>query len=121
MRTLLEINGILFLASCAILAFVLRYRVHLHVEYTPRPSRKRHRRVHSERATIRGTKPAAVLTDPLVESTVRDLESALVNLGATKEEAKARARAAIAEGPGDFDSLILRAMQAGTPNRRNPR
>jgi hypothetical protein len=118
MRTLTECNVLLFFVSIGILLFILRYRIHLHVEYTPRPSKKRHHRVHSERAVIRGTKPPS--TDPLVESTVRDLESALVNLGATKEESRNRAAAAIAQGPGDFDALILRAMQAGTPNRRNP-
>jgi hypothetical protein len=40
------------------------------------------------------------------------LESALLNLGATKDEARQRAQAAIAKGgPADFDALILRAMQ----------
>jgi hypothetical protein len=121
-RTLMECNVLLFLASCGILAFILRYRVHLHFEYTPRPSKRHHHRVHSERAVIRGTKPASVPVSPADTATRRDLESALGNLGATKEEARGRANHAMAEGPGEeFEALILRAMQAGTPNRRNPR
>ena len=124
MRTLVECNVMLFLVSVGILIFMLRYRVHLHVEYNPRVS-KRHHRVHPERAVIRGTKPASVpqnAAEQLAQNaTRRDLESALVNLGAGKEEARSRAAEAIAKGPGDFDALILRAMQAGTGNRRNPR
>jgi hypothetical protein len=121
MRTLIEINAFLFLANCAMLLFIFKYRVHLHLEYTPRPSKRRHHRVHSERAVIRGTKPSSVPVSPADIATRRDLESALVNLGATKEEARGRADHAMAEGPGEeFEALILRAMQAGTPNRRNP-
>ena len=128
MRTLVECNLFLFLASLGMLFFILRYRVHLHLEYTPRSSKRRHHRIHPERVTIRGTKPASVppaenlsaIEQLAARGIKRDLESALENLGAGTEEAKARAAAAIAQGPGDFDALILRAMQS-TGNRKNPR
>ena len=105
MKMLIELNAILFSCACAILYFVLRYRVHLHIEYTPCGHKcKRHRR--------RQTFPSA---SDAVPSTLfelqRDLESALKNLGANKEEARQRAAQALAQGPGDFDALILRAMQ----------
>ena len=106
MKMLIELNAILFSCACAILYFVLRYRVHLHIEYTPCGHKcKRHRR--------RQTFPSASERRPVNPfwELQRDLESALKNLGANKEEARQRAAQALAQGPGDFDALILRAMQ----------
>ena len=120
MRTLVECNVMLFLVSVGILIFILRYRVHLHVEYNPKAGRSVRRR-RAEREIIRAAVPQNAAEQLAQNATRRDLESALVNLGAGKEEARSRAAEAIAKGPGDFDALILRAMQAGTGNRRNPR
>jgi hypothetical protein len=116
MKTLIEFNAILFLASCAILYFVLKYRIHLHVEYSPRKAHRAHRR------GVAPSTPSEAPASPVSVQMLADLESALVNLGASKPEARTRAAAAIAQGPGDFDALILRAMQAGPERTRaNPR
>jgi hypothetical protein len=107
MRLLIELNAGLFFASCAILYF----RVHVHLEYTPRSPRsiRKHRRLNRQPSPAPAPTHAAWAAPA---QTVRDLESALLNLGATKNEARQRAQAAIAKGgPADFDALILRAMQ----------
>jgi len=135
MKTLIECNIMLFLASIAILTFILRYRIHLQVEYRPRL----HKRRHSNPAGLgdlktktfpvpyhtSGDRPEdATATPTVAPSILRDLESALVNLGCSKAEAKDRAAAAVEQGKADFDALILRAIQAGPTDkkriRRNP-
>lgn len=103
MRLLLEINVFLFLFSVAALAFIFRYRVHFHVEYRPRKARRR-----PEEGKVSGEASTPLL---------KDLESALRNLGATRGEARTMAAEALRQGPGDFDALILRAMQ-GKGGRR---
>ena len=112
MKTLVEINSLFFLLSAGILAFILRYHVHLHIEYQPRQrSRRNPRRVTPV--------PAPIVEFSPVSAKMRvDLESALRNMGCTEKEAKERAAQAIADGPGDFDALILRAMRASTSPRR---
>ena len=113
MKTLIELNIDLFLISCGILFFILRYHVHLHIEYQPRQrSRRNPRRVTPV--------PAPIVESTPVSAKIRaDLESALRNMGCTEKEAKERAGQAIADGPGDFDALILRAMRASTSPRRH--
>jgi hypothetical protein len=119
---MLKLNLALFISTAAMLFYIVRYRIHLHVEYSPLRSRR-----HARRARFQGpaTEPGRVAPVDSGEASgvARDLESALVNLGASKEEARQRTACAIAQGPGDFDALILRAMQAGgEPSaRRNPR
>ena len=135
---MLKFNLALFLSTAAMLFFILRYRIHVHIEYTPRHSRRRgpqsgstaNRLPSADRAAVgfddyasfcySGSSSAGISRPPRVAGKLpgeectpvtRDLISALVNLGATKKEAQERAAAAIAEGPGDFDALILRAMQ----------
>ena len=118
MRLLIELNAGLFFASVSILYFILRYRVHLHLEYTPRT--RKHRRVRAQAATVTGRsgknppQQARQQTEPswtAPAQTVKDLESALENLGATKTEARERARKAISQGQAGFDALLFRAMQ----------
>ena len=110
MRLLIELNAGLFFASVAILYFVLRYRVHLHLEYRPRTSgRVRMRRNPNPRPVEAPVRSDAAWTAPA--QTVKDLESALENLGATKTEARERARKAISQGQAGFDALLFRAMQ----------
>jgi hypothetical protein len=145
---MLKFNLALFLSTAAMLFFILRYRIHVHIEYTPRHSRRRgpqsgstaNRLPSADRGRHKaecpwcaavgfddyasfcysGSSSAGISRPPRVAGKLpgeectpvtRDLISALVNLGATKKEAQDRAAAAIAEGPGDFDALILRAMQ----------
>jgi len=38
---MLKFNLALFLSTAAMLFFILRYRIHVHIEYTPRHSRRR--------------------------------------------------------------------------------
>ena len=117
---MLKLNLALFLSTAAMLFFILRYRIHFHVEYTPLRSR-RNPRVSSRRSIASEPGRATVAVSPEVAAVARDLESALTNLGASNKEAQERAAAAIAQGPGDFDALILRAMQAGGENPRRTR
>jgi len=105
------------LAAFAAIFFILRYRVHFHIEYSPRKRRRMKRR----------TTDAPLATEaaniPVSAQILADLQSALVNLGAETGEADRMARSAIAQGEASFDALIFRAMQAREPvrNRRNPR
>jgi hypothetical protein len=108
-KTLIELNAALFLISAGILFFVLRYRVHLHVEYTPR---KRSGRNPHRRPSPRLVVPGKGTDETVSPQVLRDLESALKNLGASPKEAKERVSAAIEQGVGDVDLLLLRALQA---------
>ena len=108
-RDMLKLNLALFISTAAMLFYIVRYRIHLHVEYKPR-----HRRASkASRSIASGVGQVAPVDSGEAAGVARDLESALVNLGASSKEARERAAAAIAQGPGDFDALILRAMQAG--------
>ena len=120
-RNMLKLNLGFFLSTAAMLFFILRYRIHVHVEYTPIRSRRNPSRVGSRRSNASDAGRATVAVSPEVAAVARDLESALTNLGASSKEAQERAAAAIAQGPGDFDALILRAMQAGGENPRRTR
>ena len=117
METLIEINVALFLASASILFFILKYRVRIYIEHAA-TARRRTATVKAPRSAVSPT-PSQAPASLVSAQIVADLESALVNLGATTGEAKTRAAQAIAQGPGDFDALILRAMQAQqlTPRR----
>ena len=115
MITLPEINTALFLASSTILYFVLKYRVHFHIEYEPRQRSRKNPRCKSPASTPKA--PAS----PAAAQMLADLQSALEHLGAGEKEAERMALAVIAEGPGDFDALILRAMQSRDPNQRHTR
>ena len=110
MRLFIEINVFMFLASAAMLFYVIKYRIHLHVEYAKRSGRGGRKARQEQSARRSGQQGVASADSPLE----KDLISALENLGASKEEARARAAEAVAQGPGDFDALILRAMQAGS-------
>lgn len=120
-RDMLKLNLALFVSTALMLFYVIRYRIHLHVEYRPRHNRRqkacdgaaqRHSRFIASKAGR-----VAPVDSGEASGVARDLESALINLGASSKEAKERTAAAIAQGPArDFDTLILRAMQAGPAN-----
>ena len=115
---MLKLNLALFISTATMLFYVIRYRIHVTTSYTPRV---RSRRV--SRSVASGVGRVAPVDSGEDAGVTRDLESALINLGASGKEARERAAAAIAQGPGDFDALILRAMQAGgePQNRRSRR
>ena len=108
---MIKLNLGLFLSTAAMLFYVVRYRIHVHVEYTPR-----HRRARAKGSARFASEPKRAADKNLgggLSTVARDLESALMNLGASKKEARQRAAVAMAQGPTqDFDALILRAMQA---------
>ena len=125
---MLKLNLALFISTAAMLFYIVRYRIHLHVEYKPRKRARRHdggmgdcklKRFEVPDAYASASGQVAPVDSGEAAGVARDLESALVNLGASSKEARERASAAIAQGPGDFDALILRAMQAGP--KRNVR
>jgi len=124
------------LASIAILCFVLKFRVHvhLHVECSPSSSRGvRHVRVkagkgysESPLASLSGRRSEAINRTPLPveaplsnrpvpsqETTpIQDLQSALVNLGAKPHRAKAAAEHVCRNLPqAPFDTLLRVAIQ----------
>lgn len=107
MRLFTEINAALFLATAGMLYFIVTRNIHVVIESRRRPAVKTPRAAAKRASELESTTPMRA-----------DLESALVNLGATKEEARERADAALSQGSGDFDALILRAMQHGEPRRR---
>ena len=113
---MLKLNLALFISTATMLFYVIRHRIHVTVSYTPRRSRR------VSRSTASGVEQVAPVYSGEDAGVTRDLESALINLGASGKEARERAAAAIAQGPGDFDALILRAMQAGgEPQHRRRR
>lgn len=97
--------------SAAILYFVLRYRVHVHVSYTPR--RRAARPAQSSRRTSR-CMPEEVrpVQSPAVPSPVRqkDLESALRNLGCKPAQAKEAAGRAMFHQDPEFPAALRRAI-----------
>lgn len=109
---MIKLNLGLFLSTAAMLFYVVRYRIHVHVEYTPR-----HRRARAKGSARFASEPKRAADKNLgggLSTVARDLESALVNLGASRKEAQERTAAALAQGPADFDTLCFRAMQAGS-------
>ena len=111
-RDMVKFNLALFISTAAMLFYIVRYRIHLHVEYTPIRSRRHSRRAQASRSLASEVGQVAPVDSGEAAGVARDLESALVNLGATKKEARERTAYAIAAGPApDFDTLILRAMQ----------
>jgi len=115
-------NILLFLATLAMLFYVIRYRIHVHIEYTEARSSGSHRR--NRRAS---TSSSPVLTasgtgikgqEAVSPALLKDLESALRNLGCSATEAKSRTAYAAQEGPADFDSLLFRAMNTPQDQRK---
>jgi hypothetical protein len=116
--------------SLAVLLFILRYRVHIHVSYTPRvsslirpghgeqrvprPEAARHPRPADRRnaAGAPSRKSEASRTPGKVEdaSPKSDLESALVGLGTSRSIAKRAAERAMAHGDSSFETSLRRAI-----------
>jgi hypothetical protein len=103
-----------FLISSAILFFVLRYRVHVHVTYTlPVSPRGIRSPMRSQRATDRSS---LVAPGRQAEATTNcrpvqaDVESALINLGCKKLKAREIAARACREHQ-DFEGALRLAIQ----------
>ena len=130
------LSSTLFLASCAILFFVLKFRAHVHVTYTP--PRSPARRAKMGRRAEAGPKPPrptaitrptfstgpgrrAERFDDRVTSTATtrpgqseraEIASALVNLGAKAHRAKAAADHVCRNWPeADFDTRLKEALR----------
>lgn len=102
------LNLILFAASAAILFYVIRYRIHLHIEYQPR-----HRSARPQ--VRRAFAPAVKKADgpqlaPAPSAITSQLESALRNLGCDRKKAAAVALKAAAQA-GDFDAKLRFALR----------
>lgn len=98
--------------SVGILIFILKYRVHIHVNIDSRPTR-------SQRAVVRipakvgaaaiNARARAIRKGP--DSPCDEIASALVNLGCKPAEARAAAKRAVDQGPGEFEEILRRAIQ----------
>ena len=119
-------NLLSLLFSIGTLAFILRYRIHVHVVYSSsrRDSRPRAKSAGSKACPhtrtalpISGRRAGGVSQSseaPTVAMTrpVQDLASALVNLGASKASARAAALRAYQQAPNaSFDELVRIAIQ----------
>ena len=110
---MLKLNLALFFSTAAMLFYIVRYRIHVRVEYTPLKGNRRGRKNSRSNPPMETSRVAAGESGEVAPAVARDLESALINLGASKKEAQERTAAAIAQGAADFDTLCFRAMQAG--------
>lgn len=90
------------IAAAAMLFYMVRYRVHVHIEYTPRPA-------HAGRPRRPARRPAPIASGPAPEL-IEDLTSALVNLGAKPARARAIAEREARAG-GSFEECLRRAVQ----------
>jgi len=134
------LNLLFFLFSLAILFFVVRFRIHVHVVYQgssrdysrPRPKSGRStprlqyssdagspatrpesfsgRRAEADRQPVARLTSAPTAMTPPVQ--FFDVQSALVNLGAPKAKARATAQRVCQQHPGaGFDQLVRIAIQ----------
>ena len=106
-----------FAGMFAILFFILRYRVHVHITWTPPASPVRQPRVKGRRAEAQvGTLKPTAMTRPAlteIDSVVwGDIASALENLGAPKHRAKAAAQHVARNWPDvGFDEQLRQAFR----------
>jgi len=114
------------LVSAAILFYILKYRVHIHVTYeaqrTPGRSERKGRTVSAKvgaatRSTVRPIRQRLERDEPgsskLDRSgdNLREVTSALINLGCAPAHARKAAARACSSGAQDFDALLRRAIQ----------
>ena len=90
--------------TTGILIFILKYRVHIHVTYTKPLSAKRPSRGVSQIRSSVGAPESSMF---------KDLQSALVNCGATRAKARTAAEKACSQ-TSDFDKALRLAMQFAT-------
>lgn len=109
---------ICLVGSIAILFFILKYRVHVHVTLTNSrdarsvmKGRRAEKRLVGADVSTATTRPVPIAIVP--ESVVwGDIASGLVNLGASKAQARIAARKACREYPdADFNSVFTAALQ----------
>lgn len=107
--------------TSAILFFILKYRVHVHVTYTPTSSRvtaRKGRRAEEATGTDARTRHGPALPQAMTRPAKDpgsivwgDITSALVNLGAPKAKAQAAAQKAVRQFPDSFDDQLRAAIQ----------
>jgi Holliday junction resolvasome RuvABC DNA-binding subunit len=103
------LNWALFLASCAILYYVVRYRVHVHIEFSDSPSRQRVKKGRRAERSESTPTTATAMTRP---DPSNDLSSALVNLGAKPHRARAAAQHVVRNWPdAGFDEQLRAALK----------
>lgn len=114
MRTLIELNAALFILSVAILYFILKYRVHVHVQYSRRGATSARARKGGEILSTEALEDghrAMSRREPL-QPTTRDITSALVNLGCDRAKALEVAKRVQKAHPGvGFDGLLREALR----------
>jgi len=113
-------NLILFISSVSILAFILRYRVHFHIEYQPRTRTKTKRRLSlpSQDRFGRATQSKASDVEPIMKAHqpagmihAPEIAAALVSQGMKKTSARIVANRVCASEETDFTVLLRRAIQ----------
>ncbi len=113
------------LIASVMLFYVLKYRVHVHVTYTPRPSGKHRRRIATavhdiqeptqERPVSRRSVSRESL-NPSAAVATTDIVSALRNLGCSPGVAKQAAHKATQEAQ-DFDTALKLAIRYATEGK----
>lgn len=112
------------LVCIAILFYVLKYRVHIHVTYTKNESSRAGSQSRRSRVSgkVPGDQRAAAgprahdrnldhVRTEASSSALRDITSALINQGCTPAHARKAAARACASDAQDFDTLLRRAIQ----------
>jgi hypothetical protein len=99
-------SALALITSAAILFFILRYRVHIHIEYTPRTAAARKPRT-------RATRPPAPAPTPLFS----DVYNALKGQGATPGRAREAAARATKEAPEDLTQALLLGIRYAQENK----
>lgn len=103
------LSSILFFTSLAILFYVIRYRVHVHIEISSSPSRQR---VKGRRAEARNEVAAPTAKTRPDFSRVQEISSALVNLQAKPGRAKAAAEHVVRNWPNlSFEQQVWEAVK----------
>lgn len=101
-----------FIATAAMLFYVIRFRVHIHITYTPAAHKTPRRPAAARTETAARPQPAAMADS--AADTIKDLTSAIANLGVSKKVARAAAVRAAAPASGQvrtFDEMLRRAIQ----------
>lgn len=100
-------SALALILSASVLYFVLRYRVHIHVEYTPKAGTRRNvAGTSASKARVR----ASGEVPPRVNLQEAELISALVNLGTSKPRAKEAAGRALFHQDLEFETALRRAI-----------
>ena len=107
MNHLILFNISLFLISVAILFFVVKYRIHITVNYTPSTPKS----ARARKSAAGGPAQLPVALAPSMAPAESEIAAALVNLGCKPKKAREVAAKVVPAG-GDFDAMLRRAIAA---------